>query len=129
MEAPILKPIAEDARGGSWSLYFPDLNAEIVIIYSKAGVYRGGHSHSKPEVSLLLSGKCHYWKIPTDGKEIEFDETPGSVLKNAAGEIHLSRFDAPSWLADFKIDTEVGECATTNYEPYRSKVILGSSGP
>lgn len=123
IKAPELRPIGSDSRGASWSLYFPDLDAEMVIIYSKANTYRGGHSHiNKRETSMLLSGSVSYVKKLTDGQIIEFDEKPGDVLKNDIGEVHRAYFTEPSFLIDWKIDCKVGEAITVNDPELRAKV-------
>ncbi len=117
---PEMKLIKEDFRGASYSILLPD-GTEAVMIYSKKGVYRGGHSHDKPEVSLLLSGKAHYWKRFRDGSETEFDELPGELLYNHAGEVHLARFDKEGWLFDWKLGAKAGETVTTNDPYYRKR--------
>ena len=116
-----ITPIAKDARGESYSITLPD-NREIVLIFSKKGALRGGHSHSKDEVSMLLTGGVHYWKKNNYGEEFELDEKPGDVLFNEAGEVHLAKFEEDSWLLDWKIDTKIGECVTTNDPLYRARV-------
>jgi quercetin dioxygenase-like cupin family protein len=120
MERPKLEPVAKDYRGESWRILFPD-NREMMIIFTKKGCYRGGHSHSVPETSLLLSGKLKYWKI-VDGKETIFEKSPGEPLFNKPGEIHLALALEDSWLIDWKIDAKIGEWTTANYPLYRTKI-------
>jgi hypothetical protein len=117
---PTITPIASDSRGASWSIKIPNEDREAVLIFSRAGAYRGGHFHTKPEVSLLLTGKVHYWKQTNESGEIEFDELPGQRLVNKAGEAHLAHFLEDSWLLDWKLES--GPCQTYNYKPYREKV-------
>ena len=115
---PKLSFIAEDERGASWGLTFPD-GSEAIIIFSKKGAFRGGHSHNVDEISLLLSGKAHYWKRTGDGQESEFDELPGEALFNKAGHPHLARFDEDSWLFDWRLGKPV---VTHAYPTYRGRV-------
>ncbi len=127
MLTPRIEKIAEDFRGSSWSLLLPD-GTEAIIIYSRKGVFRGGHSHDRPEVSLLLSGKAHYWKRFSDGHEEEFDERPGQLLYNLPGEVHLARFDKQGWLFDWKLGAKAGETVTTNDPYYRKRVEAQKRG-
>jgi hypothetical protein len=122
-DTPSLHLIAEDFRGASWSLLLPD-GTEAVLIHSLSGVLRGGHYHDCPETSILLSGKVHYWKKLTDGTEIEFDEKPGETLHNEPGEVHLARFDADSWLLDWKVGVKAGEAKTVNVPEFRKLVEM-----
>lgn len=121
MPIPKIKLIKRDFRGDSWSVLLPD-GTEGVLIYTRKGMYRGGHYHSKPESSLLLSGKMHYWKMRDDGLEVEFDENPGEVLHNKEGEAHLALAIEEGWLFDWKIGAKAGETITTSYPRYRKKV-------
>jgi quercetin dioxygenase-like cupin family protein len=118
---PVLKSIAKDARGASWSLLFPD-GSEAVLIFTKKGMLRGGHSHDRPETSLLLTGRIKYWKIDLDGRETEFVHEAGQELHNAPGEIHMAEALEDYWLFDWKVGAKMGETKTTNYPPYREKV-------
>jgi hypothetical protein len=121
VDAPKVELIAEDFRGASWSLKFPN-NTEAVIIYTNKGVYRGGHSHNRPETSIVLTGRMKYWKTYQSGREEVFEHGPGETLFNAPGDIHLAYAVESGWLLDWKIGTKIGEAVTTNYQPYRAKV-------
>ena len=120
MEPPKIEPIFSDSRGASYRVVFPD-QTEMILIYTKKGAIRGGHSHDRPETSIVLSGRMHYWKL-VDGKEIEFEHGSGETLHNEPGEVHMAEALEDGWLMDWKIGTKIGECITTNYEPYRAKV-------
>lgn len=102
-------------------MLFPD-DTEMILIYTKKGAMRGGHSHDRPETSMVLSGRMKYWKRLVDGTEIEFEHGPGETLHNEPGEVHMAQAMEDGWLMDWKVETKVGECTTTNYEPYRSKI-------
>ena len=126
-----LEPVDKDYRGESWRILFSD-NREALLIFTKAGYYRGGHSHSRPETSLILSGKAKNWKIPLMfsidpsnagfGEEIVREISAGEIMHNEAGEPHVTLALTNYWLLDFKIDTKVGEWTNTNYSPYRKLV-------
>jgi len=117
---PKLELVSKDYRGESWRIVFPD-NREALLIFTKKGFYRGGHSHSKPEVSLLLTGRVKTWKI-INGEEIIMEKSAGEFLSNQADEPHLTLALEDYWLFDWKIDAHFGEWVTTNYEPYRVHV-------
>jgi len=115
-----LEPVASDYRGESWRIVFSD-NREALLIFTKAGFLRGGHSHSKPEVSLILTGKVRTWKI-INGAEVVAEKAAGEFMSNQADEPHLTLALEDCWLIDWKIDAHIGEWITTNYEPYRVHV-------
>jgi len=125
-----LEPVAKDYRGESWRIVFPD-NREALLIFTKAGFLRGGHSHSKPEISLILTGKVRSWKMeeivtsqgrPMGFKEVVTEKSVGEFMMNQAGEPHVTLALEDCWLIDWKIDAHIGEWVTTNYEPYRVRV-------
>jgi len=118
-----LEPVAKDFRGESWRIVFPD-NREALLIFTKKGFYRGGHSHSKPEVSLILTGRVKNWKMTgfTGKNEVVTEKCAGEFMFNQAGEPHLTLALEDYWLLDWKIDAHIGEWVTTNYEPYRVHV-------
>jgi quercetin dioxygenase-like cupin family protein len=116
----VLEPVAKDERGESWRILFPD-NREALLIFTKAGYYRGGHSHNVLETSMLLTGKLKYWKR-FKGQEVVLEKTAGECTVNVPGEVHLALALEDSWLIDWKVGAHTGEWTTTNYEPYRRKV-------
>jgi len=115
-----LEPVAKDFRGESWRIVFPD-NREALLIFTKKGFLRGGHSHSKPEISLLLTGRVRNWKR-IDDVEVVTEKSAGEFMINQADEPHLTLALEDYWLLDWKIDAHIGEWVTTNYEPYRVRV-------
>lgn len=120
MRVPEIKPIAKDFRGSSWSVLLPD-GTEGVLIYTKKGAYRGGHYHTRPECSLLLSGQMKYRKM-LDGEDVSFVQSPGDLLRNEPGEPHLALALESGWLFDWKLGAKKGEWKTVNYAPYRKEV-------
>jgi len=115
-----LELIAKDYRGAMWRILFPD-NREALLFFTKAGFYRGGHFHSTPETSLILSGKVRNWKI-VDDVEVVSEKGAGEIMSNQPGEPHLTLALEDYWLLDWKVNTHIGESTTTNYEPYRRHV-------
>jgi len=115
-----LEPVAKDYRGESWRIVFPD-NREALLIFTKAGFLRRGHSHSKSEISLLQTGIVRNLKI-VNGTEVITEKSAGEFMMNQAGEPHLTLALDDCWLIDWKIDAHIGEWETTNYEPYRIRV-------
>lgn len=120
MDKPIIEPIAKDFRGESWSLMLPN-GQELVLIYTKKGMKRGGHSHNFPETSVIVCGKLAYKKKFPDGREITFEHGPGEVLHNEPNEIHMAQATEDGWLVDIK-EAKQADWVTTNYPPYRSEV-------
>lgn len=124
-----LEPVAKDYRGESWRILFPD-NREALLIFTKVGFYRGGHSHSRPETSLILQGKVRSWKIVTeetvnsfrDNREIIREISAGEIMHNEAYEPHVTLALTDYWLFDWKVDTKIGESETITYKPYRDLV-------
>ena len=126
MENPTVKLIAEDERGASWQILLPD-NRELVLIYTRKGFWRGGHHHTKPEISLVLSGKLRTRKIIKDidsdynvyEREIEIERSAGETISNKAGEPHVTMALEDYYLIDWKIGAKIGEWQTIDYDPYR----------
>ena len=84
---PTIKLEHNDARGSIYSITLPD-NKELMLLFSKAGVFRGGHSHDCDEIVVLLSGKMWYHKL-VDGVEQITVLRAWDTSFNKAGEIHL----------------------------------------
>lgn len=117
---PKIELIQEDYRGASYQLLFPD-NREAVLIFTKAGFYRGGHSHSKPEISLILSGRLKNWKRTGD-LELTTEKGEGEFMMNSPGEPHVTLAITDYWLLDWKLGAKIGESVSENYPPYRKFV-------
>ncbi len=124
---PVLTKIAEDKRGASWSIKLPD-GQEIILIHTKAGFWRGGHSHNVPEVSVLLSGKALYLKrkcIPEEEFSVEeqtFQQAAGGVLENGVGEEHAALALEDYWLVDMRPGSYAEDVKNKNYPPWRKLV-------
>lgn len=115
-----VQKVHEDPRGTIFSILLPP-NRELMLFFCKAGYLRGGHSHSVPEIVIVLSGKLQYHKV-VDGKEKVFELSDGDVVYNLPTEPHMAGFLLDSWVAEWKINSGIGEWTTTDYEPFRSQV-------
>jgi len=122
---PSLKLEHADARGEIYSIELPD-GEELMLLHSKAGIFRGGHSHSCDEVVVLLSGEMRYHK-----RFGHRDVTPlmqgGDVAHNYAGEVHMGEFLTDSWVVEYKLGTHKGGWTQSNYEPMRERVRASAS--
>jgi hypothetical protein len=132
MDDPKFEKISEDERGANWRILLPD-GRELVLIYSKADTWRGGHSHDTNEVALLLDGQMEYIKRAYEKEKkgqvsmlSDKDSTltiyPGDSYRNRAGEPHIGHFTEESWLIDWKLGPKAVGFTTTNYPRYREKV-------
>ena len=99
----------------------PD-GTEGILIFTRKGAYRGGHSHDKAEVSLVLSGRMEYRKRTSDGRALRFIQKPGDLLRNGPGEPHLAHALEDGWLFDYRLGVRAGETVTTSYPRYRRMV-------
>jgi len=124
---PVLSKIAEDRRGASWSIKLPD-GQEVILIHTKLGFWRGGHSHNVREVSVLLSGRALYVKRTIDhtrtpvSMEETFIQGPGGVLRNEAGQDHAALALEDYWLVDMRPGSYAEDVKNTNYKPLRDLV-------
>ena len=123
---PVLKLEHSDARGEIYSIALPD-NRELMLLHSKAGALRGGHSHDVDEVVVLLSGKMKYSKIP-DLKEHVRHMRQGDVSTNMWGEPHMAEFEEDSWVLEYKFTAPGVAWSNTDYEPWRERVRASSQG-
>ena len=94
-----------------------------MLLHSKAGTLRGGHSHDVYEMALVLAGQMLHLKPAQEGlSEVRRAMKPGDVSRNNPGEAHLGKFPEDTWLIDFKPGTPAHTAVDTDYEPYREKV-------
>lgn len=127
MEPPSISLVHEDNRGSIYSISLPD-NKELMLLFSKAGVFRGGHSHDCDEAVMVLSGKVRYWKrvidisfLPAKDADAHHTLHAGEVSFNPAGMIHMGEFLEDTWLIEQKF-AEKDSWTQEDYEPYREKV-------
>jgi len=114
---PTIKLEHADSRGEIYSIELPD-GQELMLLHSKAGSLRGGHSHSCDEVVVLLSGLMRYHKRGDDTVIMHGGETS----YNPADEVHMGEFLENSWVVEYKLGTHKGDWTQEDYEPYRAKV-------
>ena len=128
---PSIKLEHADSRGEIYSIALPD-NRELMLIHSKAGAFRGGHSHDCNEVVMLLTGKMRYHKVDEAGDPSYDIMTPECVVDrhgyrikafslNPANEVHMGEFLEDSWVLEYKF-AEKGQWTQQDYEPMREKV-------
>ena len=120
MFEPQLRLEHADSRGEIYSIELPD-GQELMLLHSKAGSFRGGHSHSCGEVVVMLSGLMHYYK-QENGHEHKLTLPSGCLSHNRAGQVHMGEFVEDSWVVEYKLGTRKGEWTQEDYEPYRAKV-------
>ena len=117
---PSIKLEHTDARGEIYSIALPD-NKELMLLFSKAGAFRGGHSHDCDEIVVLLSGRMRYHKS-NKRDEWAFELQPGDASHNPAGQIHMGEFLEDSWVVEWKLAKDKDSWTQTDYEPMREKV-------
>lgn len=124
---PSIKLEHSDARGEIYSISLPD-NRELMLIHSKAGAFRGGHSHDCEEIVVLLSGKMLYHKRQ-EGHRLRSPEfmQEGEVSCNPAGQDHMGEFLEDSWVIEYKF-AEKGKWTQTDFEPMRERVRASNQG-
>ena len=125
---PTIKLEHADARGEIYSISLPD-NRELMLLHSKAGAFRGGHSHDVGEIVVLLSGKMRYHKMTTIDPSWVTDSmylmNAGDITRNPAGDIHMGEFLEDSWVLEYKF-AEKDKWKQTDYEPMRERVRASS---
>jgi len=121
---PHIKLEHSDSRGEIYSISLPK-NQELMLLFSKAGVFRGGHSHDCDEIVVLLSGKMRYHKRIND-TDVTQEMDGGSASFNPAGEIHMGEFLEDSWVVEYKLAPNKDSWTQENYGPYREQVIANS---
>lgn len=135
---PTIKRVSADARGEIYSIELPGTNRELMLLHSKAGVLRGGHSHDCPESVMMLKGKMRYrkmrypertwppeefredgWKPPERQPAILRD---GDTSWNDAWQPHMAEFLEDSWVIEWKVCKNKNSWKNENYAPWRKMV-------
>ena len=118
---PTITKVHEDSRGEMYSILLSG-DRELMLLHSKAGSLRGGHSHDVPESIMVLTGKMHYSKRnPVSGFSHRDFLTEGDCSYNPSAEIHMGDFPEDTWLIEWK-HAKKGEWKNENYGPWREKV-------
>ena len=121
---PTISLVHKDDRGEMYTINLPG-DRELMLLFSKKGSLRGGHSHDVPEAVMVLSGRMRYHKlVMPDFPAIATFSTlsDGDSSTNRAGEIHMGEFLEDTWLIEWKVGTTKSGWKNTNYEPWREKV-------
>ena len=115
-----------DARGEIYSITLPG-DQELMLLHSKAGSLRGGHSHDVDEIVVVLTGKMGYHKV-LDGKEVMDVVKAGEGSFNKAGVVHMGQFEEDSWLVEWRVNTRKGKSKNSDYPAWRERVVANSAG-
>ena len=121
MAEPTITKVHEDSRGEMYAIALGD--RELILLHSRAGSVRGGHSHDVPEQVMVLTGKLQYHKLSETGLEVIAVLREGECSYNAAGEIHMGEFPEDSWILEWKICPDKHTWRNTDYAPWRGKVM------
>lgn len=116
-EAPTVRLVHEDSRGEMYVI--PIDGQELMLIHSKAGSMRGGHSHEIPEAVLLLTGEMKHYKRYASGTEHMQRLSAGDSYFNRPGEVHMGEFLKDSWLVEWRLGADR---SNTDYKPWRDMV-------
>ena len=122
---PTIKLEHSDARGEIYSIALPG-NRELMLLHSKKGSIRGGHSHDVDETVVLLTGKMAYYKRGTTSESREI-LLAGNGSFNPAGLIHMGKFLEDSWVIEQKL-AKKGEWKNLDYQPWREKAAANAAG-
>ena len=121
---PEITLVSEDARGEIYSISLPG-DRELMLLHSKAGTLRGGHSHDVPEANMVLAGRMDYQKRDADGNEHAELLVAGEFSRNEAGQIHMAYFPEDTYMVEWKICKDKHSWKNENYAPWREKVVAG----
>ena len=125
---PTITKVHEDSRGEMYTINLPG-DRELMLLFSKQGSLRGGHSHDVPESVMVLSGRMRYHKLFMPDFPATFSTlSDGDASGNRAGEIHMGEFLEDTWLIEWKVGTTKAGWKNTNYEPWREKVRANGAG-
>lgn len=119
---PTITKVHEDDRGEMYSISLPG-DRELMLLHSKKGSLRGGHSHDVPETIMVLTGMMRYHKHD----EPPFSERlsrlgDGDTSSNDAGEVHMGEFLEDTWLIEWKVCKDKRSWKNENYPPWRERV-------
>ena len=122
---PTIKLEHADARGEIYSITLPG-DKELMLLHSKKGSVRGGHSHDVDEIVVLLTGAMTYTKKikrpgETSGGWREHLRG-GDSSRNSMGVFHLAEFPEDSWVLEWKINTTKDGWKNIDDEMWREKV-------
>ena len=126
---PTIKLEHSDARGEIYSITLPN-DQELILLHSKAGSIRGGHSHDVDEIVVLLTGRMEYTKkADITSWESHKPLRAGYASFNPKGEYHVGEFLEDSWLLEWKIGTNKTGWKNLDYAPWRERVKANADTP
>lgn len=114
---PTLTKVHEDSRGEMYAINLPG-ERELMLLFSKKGSLRGGHSHTVAESIMILDGCLRYHLLTSPRQDLH----AGDCISHPAGKVHMGEFLEDTWLLEWKIGTRKGEWSNIDYEPYRALV-------
>ena len=118
---PEITLVHEDERGEMYSISLPG-DRELMLLHSKQGSLRGGHSHDVPESVMVLTGKMRYTKQLPGYKLYTEELHDGDSSRNDKGENHMGEFLKDTWLIEWKVCKDKHSWKNQNYGPWREKV-------
>ena len=124
MAEPTITKVHEDSRGEMYAINLGD--RELILLHSKAGTLRGGHSHDVPEQVMVLTGKLQYHKLAEPDIEVIATLGEGECSYNKAGEIHMGAFPEDSWILEYKVCPNKNSWMNRDYGPWRARVIANA---
>ena len=126
MFEPTITKVSEDARGEIYSISLPG-DRELMLLHSKQGSLRGGHSHDVDEGVMVLLGAMIYHKRAGSG-EMTGVLKEGGYSFNPTGLAHMGEFLGDTWLVEWKIGTHKGSWRNIDDETWRKRVTAHSAG-
>lgn len=119
MVEPVLKKVHEDSRGAMYAIELGD--RELMLLFSKKGTLRGGHSHDVPEQVMVLTGKMRYHKLSAHGAHA-LVLGDGGVSGNDAQQVHMGEFLEDTWLIEWKVCKDKHSWSNKDHGPWRVRV-------
>ena len=128
MFTPSIELVSQDARGEIYAIKLPD-DQELLLLHSKKGTLRGGHSHDVDEIVVVLSGGMKYHKLgEPSGIPVNSWLFGAGYSFNPAGMIHMGEFKEDTWLIEYKLNTKQGKWRNDEYAPWRQQVQANAAG-
>ena len=126
MFEPTITKVSEDARGEMYAITLPG-DRELMLLHSKQGSLRGGHSHDVDEGVMVLLGAMIYHKRAGSG-EMTGVLKEGGYSFNPTGLAHMGEFLGDTWLVEWKLNTQKGKWKNIDDETWRKQVVAHAAG-
>jgi len=121
MKAPEIKKVHEDSRGIIYT-FFVDGKEEL-LIFTKQGYMRGGHSHKDVQHTMVLSGHIEWREWRNDHEEV-FNLNEGDKQVTPSFVPHLMTALSSCWILETKVDND-NAIAESLIKHYREQVEKG----